>query len=64
MSLTLKAVKAELAMVGISLSKQDSEYRVAFKGTKRNDTYSEAYFTSDLADAWKTGLIMAVKAVR
>lgn len=58
--LTLKAVKTELAMVGISVSKQDGEYRVARKGTRRDDTYSEAYFTGDLADAWKTGLVMAV----
>lgn len=33
---------------------------MAFKGTKRDDTYSEAYFTGDIADAVATGRAMAL----
>lgn len=62
MVLTLKAVKDELAANGLSLTKRDGEYRVAFKGTRRDDTFSEAYFTDGLHDALMTGLVMADEA--
>jgi len=55
MALTLKAVKAELAKVGISVYRVDGEYKVypTFKG-------EQAYFTSSLTDARGTGLAMAL----
>lgn len=58
---TFKAAKTHLAAMGISLSKSEGEYRVAFKGTRRDDTYSEAYFTDCLKDAVLTGERMAQK---
>lgn len=57
---TLKTAKAAMSSIGISLTKTDGEYRVAHKGTKRDDTYSEAYFTSDIDDAVATGRAMAL----
>jgi hypothetical protein len=57
--LTLKAVKADLKAVGISIHKICGEYKVYPKGT-----IGQAYFTDDLADARGTGLLMAVSTVR
>jgi hypothetical protein len=56
--LTLKAVKAELKAVGISIHKICGEYKVYPKGTM-----GQAYFTDDLADARGTGLLMALATV-
>lgn len=58
--MTFTEAKLTMSSIGISLHKQDGEYRVAFKGTRRDDTYSEAYFTSDLADAVTTGRAIAL----
>lgn len=58
--MTLSEAKTAMSSIGISLTKTDGEYRVAFKGTKRDDTYSEAYFTNDIADAVATGRAMAL----
>lgn len=57
MKLTLKAVKAELKTIAISIHKIDGEYKVYPKGT-----IDQAYFTDDLADARGTGLVMAQTA--
>jgi hypothetical protein len=60
--ITIKQATDELKQNQISLTKTEGEYRVAPKGTRRDDTYGSAYFTNDLHDALMTGLAMARKA--
>lgn len=62
-TITLKDATKTLSSIGISLSKKDGEYRVAHKGTRRDDTYSEAYFTSDINDAVTTGRALALNLI-
>lgn len=62
-TITLKDAIKTLSSIGISLSKQDGEYRVAAKGTRRDDTFSGAYFTSDINDAVATGRAIALNLV-
>ena len=52
---TLADAKKELASIGISIRKEDDEYRVNFKG----GTEDTAYYTDDLDDAVGTGKLMA-----
>jgi hypothetical protein len=56
--LTVAAVRAELAPLGITITKRDGEYVVRVKGSAQG----EGYFTSDLADALATGKAMAKPA--
>lgn len=53
--LTIAEVRKQLAVVGISIRREDGEYRVNFRGGKE----STAYYTNDLRDALGTGLRMA-----
>jgi len=56
MKMTMKAAKAGLAVMGMTIRKRESEYRVNFKGGAE----ATAYYTDDLGDALGTGLLMAV----
>ena len=63
MKLTLKFVRAELALVGVTIRKTlaceiDPEYCVRLKGSKAG----EGYFTNDLQDALSTGNLIAERA--
>jgi hypothetical protein len=59
-SLTLKSVKTQLAVYGVTIRKTgfDSELIVKIGGSPK----SEGYFTNDLNDALSTGLLMATHA--
>jgi thioredoxin reductase (NADPH) len=58
--MTLAEAKAQLAPLGIVLSKKDEEYRVNFRGGGE----STAYYTNDIEDAVMTGKQMAKEGRR
>jgi hypothetical protein len=56
--LLLAEVTATLRVLGLTIRKTDSEYRVNFKG----GTEATAYYTTDINDALETGAAMAERA--
>lgn len=54
--MTLVEARKQLAVVGMTISKQGSDYCVRHKGVRDPDA---AYYTNDLADAVATGILMA-----
>ena len=55
MKWTIESVRDELSKYGVTIRKNDGEYRVNMKGGTEND----AYYTCCLMDAYYTGIIMA-----
>jgi hypothetical protein len=54
--LTLKTVRAELAQIGVTISRTPhGEYKVRLKDSPKG----HGYFTTDLQDAFETGKFMA-----
>jgi hypothetical protein len=57
--LTLKTVRAELAQIGVTISRTPhDEYKVRVKESPKG----HGYFATDLQDAFETGKLMAAKA--
>jgi hypothetical protein len=61
--LTLNAVRAELATMGMTIRHNDDEYRVAFRVVNNTpdallDAEASSYYTGDLTDALNTAHAM------
>ena len=62
--LTQKAVFEALRLRGLTVRKRDGEYRVApscryiARGHRCDGCEAQAYYTDDLCDAYKTGVLM------
>lgn len=54
--MTLTEAKAAIKALGMTLRRENGEYRVAFRG---KDSEASAYYTTDLADAVATARMMA-----
>lgn len=51
-------VRSELKTRGLTLSHADNEFRVAFSSKKVADPEASAYYTTDLQDAYISGIKM------
>lgn len=57
--ISFKEAKAQLRPFGMSITKNDDEYRVDFLPGHLGRTRKSAYFTDDLQDAINTGVYIA-----
>ena len=54
--MTLTEAKAAIKALGMTIRRENGEYRVAFKG---KDSETSAYYTTDISDAVSTARMMA-----